>query len=233
MHEALSEPHPRGFELKPRYLQLFALVSFHAFLREGVDAAIFETHHGGEYDSTNVIERPLVTAVTSLGMDHVQQLGPSLENIAWHKAGIFKQGAQAYSSPQVPEAAEVLRKRASEKGVTLQFTDHDPALPDNVPQLEPGVQRINGSLALAAARSFLEQKASDNMNSCDIEHGVSQFSWPGRFQLVVRDNFQWFLDSAHNEMSVDKAAEWFIQTSAQQRFDTPSIPPIFIQCLTV
>ncbi|RQM07492.1 hypothetical protein DH86_00003006, partial [Scytalidium sp. 3C] len=160
------------------------------------------------------------------------QLGPSLENIAWHKAGIFKQGAQAYSSPQVPEAAEVLRKRASEKGVTLQFTDHDPALPDNVPQLEPGVQRINGSLALAAARSFLEQKASDNMNSCDIEHGVSQFSWPGRFQLVVRDNFQWFLDSAHNEMSVDKAAEWFIQTSAQQSIPTPVVRLLIFSQIT-
>lgn len=56
---------------QPRPLQFLALVSFHAFIKESVDAAIYETHHGGEYDVTNIIGRPVVTAVTAIGLDHI------------------------------------------------------------------------------------------------------------------------------------------------------------------
>ncbi|RFU26342.1 hypothetical protein B7463_g9997, partial [Scytalidium lignicola] len=216
VYDTLSNPHPEGFDQKPRYLQLFVLVSFHAFIREGVDAAIFETHHGGEYDSTNVIDRPVVTAITPLGLDHVQQLGPSLENIAWHKSGIFKPGARAFSAPQVPEAAEVLRNRSSDKGVSLQFTDHDPSLPANMLQLEPDVQRVNASLGLAVARSFLEQRARE-----------------GHSEMTMSDVLQgWFLDGAHNEMSVDKAAEWFIEMSRVQSIPTPIVRILIFSQIT-
>ncbi|KAK7712119.1 Folylpolyglutamate synthetase [Diaporthe eres] len=104
----------------PRNLQLLLLVAFHAFISEGVQAAIIETHHGGEYDSTNVVDRPVATVVTSLGMDHIEQLGPTIGNIAWHKAGIFKHGAHAFSAPQDSATAiEVLRRRASDKGAKM------------------------------------------------------------------------------------------------------------------
>ncbi len=217
----MSENQHQEFDTRPRHLQLFALLSFHAFIREGVDAAIFETHHGGEYDSTNVIEKPIVTAITTLGLDHVKQLGSSIESIAWHKAGIFKSGALAFSAPQETGAVEVLQKRASDKGVTLQFIDADPSLPAHIVQLEPDVQRINCSVALACARSFVDQMTNENcsrLSSSDILQGISQFSWPGRFQLVIENQFQWFLDGAHNEMSVVIAAEWFLQTSKMQRY---------------
>jgi folylpolyglutamate synthase len=161
-----------------------------------------------------------VTVVTSLGLDHVKQLGPSIENIAWHKAGIFKPGSTAVSAPQEAAAAEVLRSRASEKGVNLQFIEQDLSLPD-APQLKPDVQRTNCSIALAAARLFLDQKAvtsAPNLSSSDILQGVSQFSWSGRFQLLVENNFLWYLDGAHNEMSVTKAAEWFIETSKFRKY---------------
>jgi folylpolyglutamate synthase len=207
----------------PRYLQLLSLLSFHTFIREGVDAAIFETHHGGEYDSTNVIEKPIVTAITSLGMDHVKQLGPSIQNIAWNKGGIFKPGAPAFSAPQETAAVEVLRNRASDKGVSLQFVDNDPSLPAEELNLMPDVQRTNCSMALAVVRSFLDQKADQNcfrLSSSDLYQGIRQFSWPGRFQLVAEKNIQWFLDGAHNEMSVVKAAEWFIDISKMQRYRT-------------
>jgi folylpolyglutamate synthase len=223
VHDVLSQHYTKGFHTTPRYLQLFALLSFHAFIKEGVDAAIFETHHGGEYDSTNVIEKPVVTAITPLGMDHVQQLGPSIKNIAWHKAGIFKPGATAFSAPQETAASEVLQNRASDKGVSLQFINNDPSLPANALQLKPDVQQANCSLALAVVRSFLNQKVDQNcfsFSSSDVYQGISQFSWPGRFQLVVENNFQWFLDGAHNEISVVKAAEWFIEISKMQKYST-------------
>ena len=194
-----------------------ALVSMHAFIKEGVEAAIFETHHGGEYDATNVIEHPVAAIVTTLGMDHVKQLGPTIENIAWHKAGIFKSGSRALSSPQMASAAEVLRNRASEKGISVQFVDNDPFLPANALQLKPDVQRTNCSVALAAVRHFLEEKSVKPLSSSDILQGISQFSWPGRFQLIREGAYNWFLDGAHNEMSVSKAAEWFIEGSQEQK----------------
>jgi folylpolyglutamate synthase len=122
---SLQQPDGPG----PRYLQLLALISYHTFLKEQVDVAIYETHHGGQYDATNVVQHPIVTAVTSIGMDHIRELGPSIENIAWHKAGIFKAGTPGFSLPQKPEVAQVLKDRAAEKDVELTFVGVDRNLP--------------------------------------------------------------------------------------------------------
>jgi len=207
----------KGEGSRPRYLQLYFIFALHSFIREGVDAAIIETHHGGEYDSTNVVEKPVVTCVTTLGLDHVQQLGSSLESIAWHKAGIFKPGARAVSAPAAPEAASMLRNRAAEKGEKLEFVAEDPALPDGALQLKPDVLRTNCSVAISAARAFIQQtrgeKRSELSNS-DIIEGIKQWSWPGRFQIEVEGPNTWYLDGAHNDISLTKAAEWFLENTA-------------------
>ncbi|PTD07760.1 Folylpolyglutamate synthase [Fusarium culmorum] len=169
------------------YFQLLALVSIHAFIKEGVDAAIFETHHGGECDATNVIEHPVATVITPLGLDHINQLGPNIESIAWHKAGIFKRGSIAISSPQgSPIVEEVLRNRAMQKGVKLYFVEIDTCLPDDAPQLKPKVQRINCSVALTIVQRFLQKTVPKNtkLSPSDIRKGIRQFSWPGKFQLI-------------------------------------------------
>ena len=218
MWDTLSEKN--GGEKMPRSLQLLALVSLHAFIREGVEAAVIETHHGGEYDATNVVEKPVATVVTSLGMDHAAQLGPGIENIAWHKSGIFKPGACAFSAGQEEGAADVIRRRAAEKGVDVQFVADDESLPGDAPQLRPDVQRMNCALAVAAVRSFVEAKAPGEIGPllpADIQRGIEGFSWPGRFQVIPDGSFQWFLEGAHNEMSIAKAAEWFSEVSQMQR----------------
>jgi folylpolyglutamate synthase len=195
---------------QPRYLQFLALLAFHTFIRENVDAAVFETHHGGEYDATNVIQRPVVTGITSLGMDHVEQLGPTIESIAWHKAGIFKPGAPAFSVPQEAGPTKVLRDRAAEKKTSLTFVPTDNPLPTNVRVLSVPVQRLNSSLALELARTFLQLKAPGHaMDSDDISRGIHNFSWLGRFEVIEDGMSQWFLDGAHNPLSLKQAAEWF------------------------
>lgn len=202
----------------PRYLQLLALLSFHVFIQAKVDVAIFETHSGGEYDATNVIRRPLVTAVTSIGMDHVRLLGPTIENIAWHKAGIFKPECQAFSVLQKPDVTAELRKRADEKGAVLRFVEEDQALPISETALRPEPQRINCSLALAVARAWLAQKAPDEgFTKDDIICGIREFSWPGRFQQITHGKDEWFLDCAHNELSLPYAAAWFAETVTENQ----------------
>ena len=65
-------------------------MAFKVFMREKVDVAIIEVGIGGQYDSTNLVKKPVVCGVTSLGLDHVSILGDTVEKIAWHKGGIFK-----------------------------------------------------------------------------------------------------------------------------------------------
>jgi folylpolyglutamate synthase len=74
----------------PTYFRFLTLMAFHAFLQEKVDVAVIEVGIGGLFDATNVIDRPIVCAITSLGLDHVKLLGNSLTLIARHKAGIMK-----------------------------------------------------------------------------------------------------------------------------------------------
>lgn len=107
---------------KPSYFRYLTLMSFHVFIQEQVDFAIIEVGIGGAFDSTNIIEQPLATGITSLGMDHMSVLGNTLAEIAWQKAGIFKNSCPAFSSLQKPEATEVIKSRANELGVSrLEF----------------------------------------------------------------------------------------------------------------
>lgn len=94
--------------------------------------AVYETHLGGEYDATNVVKVPIVTAITSIAMDHVKLLGPTIEETAWHKAGILKPGSLAFSMPQERAVTAVLEQRAVDKEVTLHFVCVDPTLPTDI-----------------------------------------------------------------------------------------------------
>ena len=202
----------------PRYLQFLALLAMHIFIKEKVDVAVFETHHGGEYDATNIFRKPIASGVTTIDLDHVEQLGPTIEDVAWHKAGIFKSGIPAFSSPQRPEVAEVLQRRAAEKGVVLKFIQEDPRLPANAAALKPGVQRINSSLSLALTDCYLEHsvpKQRDRLAQIDVNRGIENFFWRGRFQHIVDGNYHWYLDGAHNELSVEKAGQWFVKVSTE------------------
>lgn len=121
-----SEPIP-----PPLYFKYLTLLSFHVFLREKVDTAIYEVGVGGEYDATNIADHPAVTGITTLGIDHVKTLGESLKEIAWHKAGIQKLGVPSLTVNQLPEAIEVIEARAKERSVeSLSIVEIDPRLKD-------------------------------------------------------------------------------------------------------
>ncbi|KAJ2920152.1 hypothetical protein MD484_g370, partial [Candolleomyces efflorescens] len=98
----------------PGYFRFITLLAFHTFLECKVDATVLEVGVGGTYDSTNVVPKPVVTGVTALGIDHVGVLGKTLEEIAWQKGGIFKEGVPAHTVSQPSSALEVLRRRSQE-----------------------------------------------------------------------------------------------------------------------
>ena len=170
---------------RPRHFQLLTLVAVHTFIREGVDVVVCETHLGGEYDATNLFPHPTATGIANIGMDHVLQLGPTIENIAWHKAGIFKTGTPAFSVGQGSEVTQVLKRRANEQSVTLEFVDDDIVQNEDVGALRTTVQRRNASLAKTLANAFLVQKQSashDMLTNQDVQEGAINLNWHGRFQ---------------------------------------------------
>lgn len=103
----------------PAYFNFMTVMAFHIFLMEKVDVAVLEVGIGGEYDCTNVVPKPIVTGVTSLDLDHTKLLGEKIEQIAWQKAGIFKENVAAFTVKQNEKAMQVLRQRANEKNASL------------------------------------------------------------------------------------------------------------------
>jgi dihydrofolate synthase / folylpolyglutamate synthase len=100
------------------FFELATAMAFLAFAQERVQLAVVEVGLGGRLDATNVVE-PLACAVTPIGLDHLQWLGPTLAHVAAEKAGIFKRGAAAVSAGQPRAAADVLAQRAGELGIPL------------------------------------------------------------------------------------------------------------------
>jgi folylpolyglutamate synthase len=119
---------------------------------------------------------------------------------------------------QDPAPAQVLRDRARDKGEEVRFVGEDSRLPLNALALKPKVQRKNASLAVAIVEAYLQRRGPTNFRSLtaeDIRLGVEQWSWPGRFQIIQDGQRTWFLDAAHNEMSVAIAAQWFAECGAE------------------
>jgi folylpolyglutamate synthase len=104
--------------------------------------------------------------------------------------------------------------RANEKGTTLKFVSVNDSLPTSCKVLGVPVQRLNCSLALELARAFLRVKAPCHvLNDHDILQAVQTFSWPGRFEVIEEEDCHWFVDGAHNTMSLQQIAAWFAKNT--------------------
>lgn len=200
---------------KPGYLQLLALMSVHIFKGQGVDLAIYEVHAGGRKDATNIFDRPLACGFSRIGLDHAALLGPGVDRIAWHKSGIMKGSRPAFSVVQDEVPRAVLRAQAKEIGAALSTVEVCPELPPH-PNVGQHAQQENASLAIALARAALSERGQE-LSAGDIELGIARCAWPGRFQHLHRDGAHWFLDSAHNELSIPVSMAWFKSQSAAVR----------------
>lgn len=199
---------------KPTYFRYLTLMSYHVFLKEDVNVAIYEVGVGGAFDSTNVVERPAVTGISRLGIDHVYVLGDTIEKIAWHKAGIMKTGSRAFTTKQLPAAMEVLEQRAEEKNVDLKLVENHAELKSVKIQPDADFQRANASLAIALASTVLKKldplftKPEDTLPK-EFVDGLEQVVWRGRCETKVEGNVRWYLDGAHTADSLKVAARWF------------------------
>lgn len=199
---------------KPMYFRFLTLMAYHTYLSEGVDTAIIECGIGGEYDCTNVLVTPSVTGITSLGIDHVGMLGNTIEEIAWHKAGIMKPRVPAFTAPQPAAAREVLEQRAASRSTTVQTVPTDPSLKTIPLGLAADFQLSNASLAVQIASTHLlalghPPPLPTSPLPAEFIRGLKEVRWPGRCEIRRERNLNWHIDSAHTVESIQAASTWF------------------------
>ncbi|KAJ6317714.1 hypothetical protein OIU76_013288 [Salix suchowensis] len=143
----------------PTYFRFLALLAFKIFSSEQVDVVILEVGLGGKFDATNVVQKPIICGISSLGYDHMEILGNTLAQIAGEKAGIFKDGIPAFTVPQPDEAMNVLEQNASELNVHLQVVEPlDAKLLNGLKlRLEGEHQYLNAGLAIALSFTWLQR----------------------------------------------------------------------------
>ncbi|MBA4391522.1 MAG: bifunctional folylpolyglutamate synthase/dihydrofolate synthase [Syntrophus sp. (in: bacteria)] len=208
---------------KKRFFTFFdftTALAFEFFKRKKVDIAIIETGLGGRLDSTNVIE-PLVSIITNVDYDHMEQLGSRIEQIASEKAGIIKKGIPLVTACEGP-AQKIVEGRARElqsqiyilgqdfsyvktADRTLTYKGIQKNLPDVVVNLDGDHQLTNCALSLCAIEvlSSLGFFVPDDR----ICYALSHVKWPGRLEQV-KENPLVFLDAAHNLHSIHALSQF-------------------------
>ncbi|PQE20886.1 folylpolyglutamate synthase protein [Rutstroemia sp. NJR-2017a BBW] len=200
---------------RPRYMQLLDLLSIHVFASQGVQFAVYETHSGGEFDSTRVLgDAVKVAGVAAIGIDHIRVLGPAIEDVAWHKGGVFSSHAKAFALHGEATVERILAERAKERDTEVEFVNTESVqgrLPSGEEILETEVMRMNCALAIKLVDELLRVVYGEGMelSNRDIKEGVRGFGLAGRFQKVWEGGRGWFLDGAHNEMAMPVVADWF------------------------
>jgi len=207
----------------PTFFEIMTALAFMHFVDKRVDIAVIETGMGGRLDSTNVIQ-PEVVGITSLSIDHMQQLGNTIDLIAEEKAGIFKRGVPAITVQQDPAAMQVLRARAlaikaplSVTGTDIDFShrfetsrEHGPhtriclTTPTSkfehlrVP-LHGNHQAINCGLALAMLDKL--KTLGYKIDNDKAAEGLGKVSLAGRMEMISQDP-RILIDGAHNAASI-------------------------------
>ena len=219
MEETLLETHDHL-----SFFELLTLIALIYFKEQRVDLVLLEVGIGGLLDTTNVVTGE-IAVITSIGLDHQETLGESLEEIAGQKAGIFKSGKKAVIAKLAPEAEFVCQKRARELDVdlyqagqdfTLNAGDFSSSLA-SFSQLEIGLegayQQENAALALETFLLFMASRG-ERVEEEFVRRALKETHWAGRLERI-RPKI--YLDGAHNLPALTRLVE-FIQRKIQQGY---------------
>ena len=205
------------------YFDFFVGIAMLYYAMKKPDVVILETGLGGRLDSTNAVESPVMTVITSISLDHVAILGDTVEKIAAEKAGIIKHGAPVvYVAGQ--EYSHVIEEKAEAMGIKaagveksqceiheigskhIDFSLDSIYYKDNVFRLAtPAVYQVmNAALAMTAVQMLVESRcfdriaydSMDRQNYIDrIRRGLESVIWEGRMEQVCEG---FYIDGAHN-----------------------------------
>jgi dihydrofolate synthase/folylpolyglutamate synthase len=201
------------------YFEITNAAAFLVFSRVPADVVLLEVGLGGRLDSTNVVRRPAVTAITPISLDHQAFLGDTIAQIAGEKAGILKPGAPAVIGPQPEEAEAVIEARAVELDAPLSRWQHEWHCIETaagmrfagerwqldlpMPSLLGAHQIVNAGTAIACLEQFQQGLL---LSAEAVAKGLRQIEWPARMQRLSRGplvemmpaGWELWLDGGHN-----------------------------------
>ncbi|MCP4074346.1 MAG: bifunctional folylpolyglutamate synthase/dihydrofolate synthase [Hyphomicrobiales bacterium] len=197
--------------------ELLAATMFVLFSEQPADYSIVEVGLGGRFDGTNVIDKPLVSIITTISLDHQAHLGNTIGEIAFEKAGIIKPGCAVIIGNQPDEVREVLENIANEKKCPMMiagqdfdyyeeagrfiYQDVDGLLDLPLPNLRGEHQLANSATAIAATRL-----ANCGIDEFAYENAMRGIYWPGRFEQLkpgkitsgFAEEMEIWIDGGHN-----------------------------------
>lgn len=206
--------------LHPTTFEIVTAIGFMYFNQEKCDYIVLEVGLGGRYDSTNVIDRPLASIITTLDYDHTEVLGNTLGEIAYQKGGIIKDKGITISYPQEEEAIKVLKditsemegefyldpvesiqiKAQTEYGSTFDFAFDGEDLQDIKISMLGEYQIFNASLAITTLL-LLRKKGLIEITNQELYKGLIDTKWKGRLEVLDRQP-TFLIDGAHNTQGI-------------------------------
>ncbi|MDA1098960.1 MAG: bifunctional folylpolyglutamate synthase/dihydrofolate synthase [Proteobacteria bacterium] len=204
------------------YFEVTTAAAFLAFRDSPADILLLETGLGGRLDATNVIDKPLLTAITTISLDHQHFLGDTLAEIASEKAGILKPGVTGIIGQQTPDAARAIEAKAAQIGGKLLRQGHDWQVQASDGRLQfqsamgalnlplPGLNGVHQLQNAGVALACLQNLEGFSVSAQDMAAGLTTAEWPGRLQRLRRgplydqlhDRFgsagELWLDGGHN-----------------------------------
>lgn len=226
--EKVEEGCVKGSFAHPTFFEFLMGMACVIFSMEKVDYIILETGMGGRLDATNIIKKPLACVITSIGMDHTEYLGDTLEAVAKEKAGIIKEGVPVIYDANKPEVSVIIEQKArkmhaktyevnrknceivnlSKKNIDFLF--HCEYYNNMWVSLETlaNYQIMNAALAAVTIHVMnLNYPIPESI----VAKALGQTRWPGRMEWL---NEHMLIDGAHNEDGVRMAVR-----SLNQRFE--------------
>ncbi|MGB3246734.1 MAG: Mur ligase family protein, partial [Sulfitobacter sp.] len=205
------------------YFEITTCAALRAFARTPADYTLLEVGLGGRLDATNVVDRPALTIITPISIDHQQYLGDTLAQIAGEKAGIIKRGVPCVVGPQDEAGLDVIEAVAAKKGAPLLvygqqwhvgveagrliYSDDRGLLDLPLPNLPGAHQVMNAGAALAALRHL-------GMDEMACEAAVTRAFWPARMQRLTggplvdaAGQAELWLDGGHNPAAGEAIAQ--------------------------
>ncbi len=200
------------------FFEITTAAAFLAFARTPADYLLLEVGLGGRLDATNVIAKPEACCITSIGLDHQQFLGDTIDLIAREKAGIIKRGVPCAVGPMPKDARSAIEDVAGrvhaplsiagqdwdcfEQNGRMVFQDSDGLLDLPLPKLPGSHQISNAGIAIATLRSMKDPRVTED----HIAEGLQTVTWPARMQRLkggslsrhLPEASELWLDGGHN-----------------------------------
>lgn len=219
------------------FFEATTALAYVVFAEKPADILLLETGMGGRLDATNVIEKPLVTAITPVSFDHTEFLGESLEVIAGEKAGIMKRGVPCVIGRQAPEIMPVLEKKAAALDVPLirfgqefhierdgdkRWYRSNKRTLELTPSLPGAFQYDNAACALAC----MDAQELYAIEGAHVSRGLASAQWPARLQHLTHHPYNrlagagisLYLDGGHNPQGGEMLAQWLKEQVTPERY---------------